>query len=128
MIRAASFATLIALGATAAACASATSDSDAGSGAPAVVVEVENGSRFDVDVSALIGPQEIRLGRAQLGDTGRFRIAPALLPASPYAFAIKLVARTGGATYTTPILTVREGQSVHLDTGPSLGNTRFTIR
>lgn len=108
-----------------AACASATSGSGSGTSIP---VHVENEARSDLDVTALIGQQEIRLGRAQVGQTGRFRLSTAMLTATPYAFAVRLVARDGTGTFTTPVLTVHEGQGVYIDAGPTLNSSRYNVR
>jgi hypothetical protein len=89
---------------------------------------VENNTRADLDVSILANNQELRVGRVQMGDTGRLRAPAAALRTPPYSFAVRLVARDGTGSYTTPALNVLGGQDVYIDAGPTLGSSRFEVR
>lgn len=110
-----------------AACAT-TAGEDGAESTTRVMIEVENSARADLDVSILSGGQELRLGRVQLGDTGRFRAPATLLRNPPFSFSVRLVARDGTGTYLTPQLNVREGQNVQLYASPTLSSSRFEVR
>lgn len=113
----------------AAACATAgETGADAEDGPDRVDVEIDNSARADLDVSVLSGGQELRLGRVQMGDRQRFRVPAPVLRSPPYSFTVRLVARDGTGTYTTPQLVVNEGQDVYIDASPTLSGSRFTVR
>lgn len=111
-----------------AACATTGTGENGAEETPRVMIQVENSARADLDVSILSGGQELRLGRVQLGDTGRFRAPATLLRSPPFSFSVRLVARDGTGTYTTPQMIVREGQNVRLYASPTLSSSRFEIR
>lgn len=110
-----------------AACATTGSGEDGGEDITPVMIQVENSARADLDVRILSGGQELRLGRVQLGDTGRFRAPATLLRSPPYSFSVRLIARDGTGTYTTPQLNVREGQNVRLYASPTLSSSRWVV-
>jgi hypothetical protein len=93
-----------------------------------VMVEVDNATTSALEVTVVLDQTETRLGRTQIGDTARFRVPATLLQAPPYYFAIRLVARDGTGSFTTPILTVQDGQRVYIDAGPTLSTSRFSVR
>lgn len=114
--------------ALAAACASTGESGAAESDSERVFIDVENSARADLDVSILRGGQEIRLGRVQIGDERRFRAPAAFLRSPPYNFSVRLTARDGSGSYTTPDLNVQQGQNVYIEASPTLPGSRFTVR
>ncbi|MFW6205746.1 MAG: hypothetical protein ACOC5I_00775 [Gemmatimonadota bacterium] len=112
----------------AAGCASTGEPETTGSEDARVYVEVENDTHADLDIRLLARGQTIRLGRIHVGDTQRLRVPPTILDAAPYEFAVHVVARDGTGTYTTPVLTVPDGQNVHIMTRSTLSTSRFAVR
>lgn len=119
---------LLLLGLTLAGCASTGATGGQESDSEEVYVQVDNQARADLDVSVLVTGQEIRLGRVQIGDQRRLYISSAVLRTPPYSFAIRLIARDGTGTYTTPPMLVREGQNVVIEASPTLSSSRYTVR
>ena len=111
-----------------AACASAGQTGGAETDAEVVFVDVENDARADLDVSLVRGGQDIRLGRVQVGDQRRFRTPSAFLRTAPYSFAVRIVARDGSGSYTTPSLLVQQGQNVYIEASPTLPSSQFSVR
>lgn len=111
-----------------AACASAGQTGGAGTDAEVVFIDVENDARADLDVSLVRSGQDIRLGRVQVGDQRRFRAPSAFLRSAPYSFAVRIVARDGSGSYTTPSLLVQRGQNVYIEASPTLPSSQFSVR
>ena len=120
-------ASLLVVAVAAAACAT-TENGDGASQTAQVYVQVQNDARADLQVSLVTDGQELRIGRVQLGDRRRFRVPAPVLREPPYAFAVRVVARDGSGSYTTPRLNVPQGQNVYIEASATLQSSRFSVR